>query len=105
MNKDKELEEAIKILEKIKNNYLEELHKKEIQSIETVLKHLEYYQEKVEKYKFMLQNDVIPKKKIRQKLKEVQLPNVIVGGRRIGKTLEYGIKLGRIKAYEELLEG
>ena len=35
---------------------------------------------------------------------QLQLPNVIVGGRRNSKTLEYGIKLGRIKAYEELLE-
>ena len=33
------------------------------EAIETVLNHLDYYQEKIEKYKFMFQNDVIPKKR------------------------------------------
>ena len=44
--------------------------------------------------------------KIKEKIEEIEkLPLVIVGGRRNGKTLEYGIKLGKIKAYEELLKG
>ena len=43
------------------------------------------------------------KKKIIEKLKKEKLPNVIVGGRRNAKTLEYGKKLGRIEMCEELL--
>ncbi len=121
MNKDKmKLEEAIDICKNTicgyvisaycekEGKYCKILCKNEdcylIQAIETVLRNLDYYEGKVEKYKFMLENYVISREKIKNKLKEVQLPNVIVGGRRNGKTLEYGIKLGRIKAYEELLE-
>lgn len=47
----------------------------------------------------------IPKLTIEEKLKEIELPNIIVGGRKNSKTLEYGKKLGRINAYQELLEG
>lgn len=47
----------------------------------------------------------IPKQKVKDLKESIILPNTIVGGRRNGKTLEYGIKLGKIKAYEELLEG
>ena len=46
--------------------------------------------------------------KYKQKVKELKesviSENTIVGGRRNAKTLEYGIKLGKIKACEELLE-
>ena len=101
MNDKMELEEAIKELESLSPSET---------AIKTVLQALESYKRR---YELAIEQNVkdyknsIPKKKIREKLKEVQLqlPNVIVGGRRNSKTLEYGIKLGRIKAYEELLEG
>lgn len=43
-------------------------------------------------------------KKIKDKIEEEKLPLVIVGGRRNKRTLEYGIKLGRRQALQELLE-
>lgn len=46
----------------------------------------------------------IPKQKVKDLKESVILDNIIVGGRRNAKTLEYGIKLGKIKACEELLE-
>ena len=52
---------------------------------------------KAEKEKNDLKNKII------EKLKKEKLPNVIVGGRRNAKTLEYGKKLGRIEMCEELL--
>lgn len=48
--------------------------------------------------------DYIPKQKVKELKESVILNNTIVGGRRNAKTLEYGIKLGKIKACEELLE-
>ena len=48
------------------------------------------------------------KQEFEQKVKELKesviLDNTIVGGRRNAKTVEYGIKLGKIEACEELLE-
>lgn len=41
--------------------------------------------------------------KIKEKLNEEKLPLVIVGGRRNSKTLNYGIKLGRKQALQELI--
>lgn len=41
---------------------------------------------------------------VEEKLEKEKLPNIIVGGRRNAKTLEYGKKLGRIEMCEELLE-
>lgn len=52
---------------------------------------------------YLLENS-IPKQKVKDLKESIILPNTIVGGRRNGKTLEYGIKLGKIKACEELLE-
>lgn len=49
-------------------------------------------------------NQFIPKQKVKDLKESVILDNTIVGGRRNRKTLEYGIKLGKIKACEELLE-
>lgn len=46
----------------------------------------------------------IPKQKVKDLKESIILEPTIVGGRRNAKTLEYGIKLGKIKAYEELLE-
>ena len=107
-----ELEETIKYIENIINaTYITAtLKDKDGDIIEEGLVNQQVIQDLLDLYNKEKQenNDLkensIPKKKIREKLKEVQLPNVIVGGRRNGKTLEYGIKLGRIKAYEELLE-
>lgn len=42
-------------------------------------------------------------KKVKDKIEEEKLPLVIVGGRRNKRTLEYGIKLGRRQALQELL--
>lgn len=50
-------------------------------------------------------DDSIPKSLVEEKLNKEVLPNIIVGGRRNGKTLEYGKKLGRIEMCEELLKG
>lgn len=47
----------------------------------------------------------IPKQAVIDLKNNITLDNTIVGGRRNGKTLEYGIKLGKIKACEELLGG
>ena len=41
--------------------------------------------------------------KIKEDIKEITLPCTIVGGRRNGKTLEYGKKLGRIEVLKEIL--
>ena len=42
-------------------------------------------------------------KKVKDKIEEEKLPLVIVGGRRNKRTLEYGIKLGKRQALQELL--
>lgn len=47
----------------------------------------------------------IPKQIVKDKIEEEKLPLTIVGGRKNKKTLEYGIKLGRRQALQELLEG
>lgn len=46
----------------------------------------------------------IPKQKIKDLIKKEKLPLTTVGGRKNAKTLGYVIKLGKIKAYEELLQ-
>ena len=51
----------------------------------------------------ILRNDYISKQKVKDKIEEENLPLVIVGGRRNKRTLEYGIKLGRRQALQELL--
>ena len=48
-------------------------------------------------------NEFVPKQRIIDFKNQIELEPVIVGGRKNGKTLEYGIKLGKIKACEELL--
>ena len=50
------------------------------------------------------QDSYISKQKIKDLKENIILQPVIVGGRRNRKTLEYGIKLGKIKACEELLQ-
>ena len=49
-------------------------------------------------------NGWIPKQKVKDLKESIILGPTIVGGRKNSKTLEYGIKLGKIKACEELLE-
>ena len=49
-------------------------------------------------------NNYIPVSLVEEKLEKEKLPNIIVGGRRNAKILEYGKKLGRIEMCEELLE-
>ena len=51
-----------------------------------------------------LKEKYIIKQKITDFKEQIKLEPVIVGGRRNKKTLEYGIKLGKIKACEELLK-
>lgn len=81
---------------------------------------IEYYEEKIKKLEAKLEfkqfgdldniqfedymNEFISKQKIKDLKENIILQPVIVGGRRNGKTLEYGIKLGKIKACEELLQ-
>ena len=54
--------------------------------------------------KVALFEESIPKQKIKDFKEQIKLSSVIVGGRRNGKTLEYGVRLGKIKACEELLK-
>ena len=48
--------------------------------------------------------DYIPTSLIQKIDNEGKVPLTIVGGRRNGKTLEYGIKLGRKQVLQEILE-
>ena len=48
--------------------------------------------------------DNISVQKVKDKIEEEKLPLTIVGGRKNKKTLEYGIKLGRRQALQELIE-
>lgn len=51
-----------------------------------------------------LDNTYISKQKVKDKIEEEELPLIIVGGRKNKKTLEYGIKLGRRQALQELIK-
>ena len=64
---------------------------------------IESMKRSVTQYKMIAENS-IPKQVIRDKKEQITLPNIIVGGIRNRKTLEYGKKLGKIEAYDELLE-
>ena len=46
----------------------------------------------------------VPKLRIKDMKEKIKLDSIIVGGRRNSKTLEYGVRLGKIKACEELLK-
>lgn len=58
------------------------------------------YLEKLNEYK----ENSIPIQIVKDKIEEEKLPLTIVGGRKNKKTLEYGIKLGRRQALQELIE-
>lgn len=66
------------------------LHKKEVEHLKKYIKYLK--------------ENSIPFQKVKDLKESIILEPTIVGGRRNAKTLEYGIKLGKIKACEELLE-
>lgn len=54
--------------------------------------------------KEIIQSKYISIQKVKDKIEEEKLPLTIVGGRKNKKTLEYGIKLGRRQALQELIE-
>ena len=77
---------------------------KRIQELEEKLKHRTDNTAKLIEVTNLYLNS-IPKQKVKDLKESIILDNTIVGGRRNAKTLEYGIKLGKIKVCEELLEG
>lgn len=108
---EQDINENIKILEEhlsfIKNF---DNGSKYIPALENLIKAYKELEEKNKKksieiicYQEELENS-IPVSLVEEKLKKEKLPNIIVGGRRNAKTLEYGKKLGRIEMCEELLE-
>lgn len=78
----------------------EEKYKKRIKELEEGLLKVKDKNIKL----FMHYKNSIPVQKVKDLKKSIILEPTIVGGRRNAKTLEYGIKLGKIKACEELLE-
>ena len=115
------MEEDIKVLENFIRVY-KELNEKStdfyfnkaeipIEIIENLIKGYKELQEKVNKYEKQIdlewvEKNYIEKSKVREKMKQDTYTNehTILGGRRNGKTLEYGIRLGRIQMCEELLK-
>lgn len=78
---------------------------KEIEELKGLIAHKNEYTKKLEEDLFENSNNyVIPIQKVKDKIKEEKLPLTIVGGRKNKKTLEYGIKLGRRQALQELIE-
>ena len=77
-----------------------EKDKKKIQELEKKYLHEKLAKEEVEE----LLECSVPKLRIKDIKEKIKLDSTIVGGRRNAKTLEYGIKLGKIKVCEELLE-
>lgn len=73
--------------------------------LEQIIKERDYFKSKVIEYNEKI-NNYIPKSKIREKMnKDINTnEHTILGGRRNKKTLEYGIRLGRIQMCEELLQ-
>lgn len=86
---NEELKSQNKTLEELLQGNLYELYK--------------YYKELADTY----QGNCISVQKIKDKMKKEIETNehIILGGRRNGKTLEYGKRLGRIEMCQELLEG
>ena len=60
--------------------------------------------EEQKKAKQIIYENYISVQKLKDKIEKEELPLTIVGGRKNKKTLEYGIKLGRTQALQELLE-
>ena len=73
----------------------------------TIIRQEAYIQgivEERQKAKQIIYENYIPVQKVKDKIEEEKLPLTIVGGRKNKKTLEYGIKLGRRQALQELIE-
>lgn len=63
------------------------------------LKQVYLENKKLNEYK----ENYIPIQKVKDKIEEEKLPLTIVGGRKNKKTLEYGIKLGKMQVLQELI--
>lgn len=81
--------------------------KENVKKLQSRIKELEEEKKNKDTY-IKMAKEVIENSILKQKVKDLKeniiLESTIVGGRRNCKTLEYGIKLGKIKACEELLE-
>lgn len=79
---------VLNLLEKLQkeNGKLNKLHIQDNKHLDFIMKHS------------------ISIQKVKDKIEEEKLPLTIVGGRKNKKTLEYGIKLGRRQALQELIE-
>lgn len=81
--------------------------KENVKKLQARIKELEEEKKNKDTY-IKMAKEVIENSILKQKVKDLKeniiLESTIVGGRRNAKTLEYGIKLGKIKACEELLE-
>lgn len=51
-----------------------------------------------------VEKNYIHKDALKKILENLELPNIIVGGRSSGKTLEFGKKLGKVELIRELLK-
>lgn len=99
------MEEDIKLIE----HYMEYYSKDYIfrKAIENLIKGYKELEEENIKIKHLMRNPCdIPRQIIIEKMnKDINTnEHTILGGRRNGKTLEYGIRLGRIQMCEELLQ-
>ena len=99
----------LKEKEKQNRELMEEYHKK-VQEVIDLEQDIKILQDDFEDKRLVyidtpeFQDSYISKQKIKDLKENIILQPVIVGGRRNGKTLEYGIELGKIKACEELLQ-
>ena len=89
-----ELEEAIQILKSMQS-YMEK-DEDELKATETVLQALEEQEKEIVKYQLYLTEDVIPKKKIGDKIKKLK-------ERKVQLSVEH-MKQAQIKILQELLE-
>ena len=96
-------------LKKQNRELMDEYHKK-VQEVIDLEQDIKILQDDFEDKRLVyvdtpeFQDSYISKQKIKDLKENIILQPVIVGGRRNRKTLEYGIKLGEIKACEELLQ-
>lgn len=108
-NKNCELEFEVEKLQKENEELRKKLNEENKRCMMLEIEKQDYF----EKYRYHLQqnesltkefSNVILVQKVKDKIEEEKLPLTIVGGRKNKKTLEYGIKLGRIQALQELIE-
>ena len=84
--------------------YIEKLQKENEELKNKLLDTLEGQKVIKEETPQYIKENYILKEKVKEKIEEEKLPLTIVGGRKNKKTLEYGIKLGRRQALQELIE-